>query len=124
MPVETLVRLGLRCRVQIIIAKTEKLAKVNIKRKLDKAIASKLLSTVMTKIKQKLTTEDTENTEINPFSAKNGGNVGAIYYIARFFDRRRRAIDLQCLRAVINRPYKLLELCCNRHKTDLMQLPW
>ena len=80
----------------------------------------------MTKIKQKLSTEDTENTEnteSNPFSAKNRGNVGAIYYIVRFFDRRRRAIDLLCLRAVINRPYKSLELCCIRHKTDLMQLP-
>ena len=88
-----------------------------------RAIASKLLSTMMKKIKQKLTTEDTENTEINPFPAKNGGNVGAIHYIARFFDRRRRAIDLLCLRAVINRPYKSLELCCIRHKTDLMQLP-
>ena len=36
-------------------------------------------------IKINLTTEDTENTEINLFSAKNGGNVGAIYTIARFF---------------------------------------
>ena len=77
----------------------------------------------MTKIKQKLTTEDTENTESNPFSAKNGGNVGAIYYTVRLFGRRRRAIDLLCLRAVINRPYKSLEFCCNRHKLDLMQYP-
>ena len=28
----------------------------------------------------------------------------------------RRAIDLQCLRAVVYRPYKLLALCCIRYK--------
>ena len=35
-----------------------------------RAIASKLLSTMMTKIKQKLTTEGTENTEIYLFLRK------------------------------------------------------